>query len=243
MLQKLPAWVGFGAFVLAFAAGSLNVFTLESALHQAVTHQSGNSSSMMLALSLGRLGLAGRFLGLILAFVAGSVLSGFIIRDYHLRLGRRYGASLMIESAVILVALALVGRAPFAAQLLLAAASGLQNAMATTYSGAVVRTTHLTGVYTDLGVLLGNRLAGIPIPGRKLRLLSGILAGFLLGGLVNGLLYPRVGDAVLFLPAAITGSIGLGYYAYRRRHLDGPHGRSPDGPSALPGDPDGGVTR
>ena len=80
MLQKLPAWVGLGAFVLAFAAGSMNVFTLESALHQAVTHQSGNSSSMMLAPSLGRLGLAGRFLGVILGFFAGSVLSGFIIR-------------------------------------------------------------------------------------------------------------------------------------------------------------------
>lgn len=220
MLQKLPAWVGAGAFILAFAAGAINVFTLESVMHQAVTHHSGSSSSMMLAVSLGNFDLALRLLALIVAFVGGSVLSGYIIRDYHLRLGRRYGVSLMLESAAILAAWALVGPCPLAAQLLLSAASGLQNAMATTYSGAVVRTTHMTGIYTDIGVLLGNRLAGIPMPKRKLRLLSGILAGFLLGGLACGLLYQAIGNAVLAVPATITAVLGIVYYAYRRLHLE-----------------------
>lgn len=227
MLQNLPAWVGVGAFILAFAAGSMNVFTLESVMHQAVTHHSGSSSSMMLALSFGKFGIAFHLLALILAFVVGSVLSGFIIRDYHLRLGRRYGVSLMIESAAILAAWSVVGPCPFAAQLLLSAASGLQNAMATTYSGAIVRTTHMTGIYTDIGVLIGNRLAGIPMPKRKLRLLSGILAGFLLGGFASGLLYPWIGNAVLALPAVITGALGISYYAYRRLHLEASATRTP----------------
>ncbi len=238
-MHRLPAWVGLGSGVLAFTAGTMNVFTLESALHQAVAHHSGSSSSMMLALSLGHYGLALRFLAIILAFVAGSVLSGFIIRDYHLRLGRRYGVSLMIESACILVAWSLASERPFATQLLLAGASGLQNAMATTYSGAVVRTTHLTGIYTDIGVIVGNRLAGIRSQPGKLRLLAGILAGFLLGGLANSLLFPYLGNGVLAIPAAITGTLGFGYWVYRQLYLK-PRGQvadTPAGDGAAPGAP------
>ena len=155
----------------------------------------------------------------ITAFVAGSTLSGFIIRDSHLKLGRRYGVSLLIESAAILAAWAVFDRGPFIGLLLLSAASGLQNALATTYSGAVVRTTHLTGIFTDIGVLVGNRLAGIPMPDRKLRLLTDILAGFLLGGLTGGLLFPVLGNAVLVVPALISGGTGMLYFMYRRFFL------------------------
>jgi uncharacterized membrane protein YoaK (UPF0700 family) len=215
MLSKLPAWVGLGALLLAFSAGAVNVFVLESALHQSVTHHSGSASSLALALAQGGYAKAAYFLVLILAFVAGSILSGFLIRDYHLKLGRRYGLSLMIESLAICLAWALFKRAPYASLLLLSGASGLQNALATTYSGAIIRTTHLTGIFTDIGVLLGNRMAGIAMPEKKLKLLSTILFGFLLGGLASGLLYPALDSAVLALPAFITGGIGISYFLYR----------------------------
>lgn len=217
MHEKLPAWVGAGAFTLAFSAGVVNVFTFESVLHQSVTHHSGSASVMMLALAQGRWELAGRFAALILAFLFGSVLSGAVIRDYHLRLGRRYGLCLMAESLAILAAWSMFQRLPGLAQLILAAASGLQNALATTYSGAVIRTTHLTGVFTDLGVALGNSLAGIAVSKRKVELLLAILAGFLAGGFTSGLLYPRWGSAVLAIPAAFTGFAGLAYFIYRHR--------------------------
>lgn len=35
---------------------------------------------------------------------------------------------------------------------------GLQNAMMSTYSGAVIRTTHVSGMFTDLGIFLGHFL-------------------------------------------------------------------------------------
>jgi uncharacterized membrane protein YoaK (UPF0700 family) len=41
---------------------------------------------------------------------------------------------------------------------MLAMACGMQNAMTTRYSGAVVRTTHLTGMFTDMGLLIGHML-------------------------------------------------------------------------------------
>merc|ERR1719401_1610209 len=39
---------------------------------------------------------------------------------------------------------------------LCAAACGLQNGMATSYSGAVIRTTHVTGIATDIGLICGR---------------------------------------------------------------------------------------
>lgn len=222
MLSKLPAWVGTGAFLLAFCAGGVNVFVLESVVRQAATHHSGSSSSMVLALARGDYSLSLHFLLLILAFVAGSTLSGFVIRDSHLKLGRRYGVSLLVESSAILTAWAVFDASPVAGQMLLSGASGLQNALATTYSGAVVRTTHLTGIYTDIGVLLGNRLAGIPMPKRKLKLFLYILSGFLGGGFLGGILYGSLGNAVLAVPACISGALGLAYFVYRNYFQQAP---------------------
>jgi len=216
MLSKLPAWIGVGGFSLAFAAGSTNVFVLESVLHQAATHHSGTSSNIMVALSKGDYSLALHLFLLVFAFTAGSVLSGFIIRDSHLTLGRRYGISLLMESLAILIAWRVFDTSPFTGVLLLSIASGLQNALATTYSGAVIRTTHLTGIFTDIGILFGNRLAGIPMPARKLRLLTDILSGFLSGGLVSAFLLPHLGNAVLAFPAALSGGLGSSYFIYRR---------------------------
>ena len=42
-------------------------------------------------------------------------------------------------------------------------ACGLQNSMVATYSGAVIRTTHLTGLTSDMGAAIGNWLAGRPV--------------------------------------------------------------------------------
>ena len=39
-------------------------------------------------------------------------------------------------------------------------ACGLQNALTTSYSGAVVRTTHLSGIITDIGNVLGMACRG-----------------------------------------------------------------------------------
>jgi len=227
MLSALPGWIGLGAFSLAFAAGSTNVFVLESVLHQAATHHSGTSSNMMIALSRGDYILALQLFLFILAFVSGSILSGFIIRDSHLTLGRRYGISLLMESLAILIAWRIFDGNPFGGQLLLCTASGLQNALATTYSGAVIRTTHLTGIFTDIGILFGNYLAGIPMPERKLRMLTDILSGFLLGGLAGALLWPVIGNAVLAIPATISGGLGALYFIYRRLQKRGAHSPVP----------------
>ena len=100
-------------------------------------------------------------------------------------------------------------------------ACGLQNAMVSTYSGAVIRTTHISGMFTDLGIFLGHTLRGLPVDSRRLRLCFLVISGFLVGGIVGAVAFQRLNYAALFIPAALTAITSLAYGTYllrNRRH-------------------------
>jgi uncharacterized membrane protein YoaK (UPF0700 family) len=97
---------------------------------------------------------------------------------------------------------------------LAACACGLQNAMVSTYSGAMVRTTHVSGIVTDLGIALGHLLRGLPTEGRKVELWLLLLGGFIGGGVLGARLFQRQAYDALYLPAALTGFAGLVYTGF-----------------------------
>jgi uncharacterized membrane protein YoaK (UPF0700 family) len=132
-----------------------------------------------------------------------------------LRLGRRYGVALAFEAALLVAAVTLFERGSFAGPLLAAVAIGLQNAMATTYSGALVRTSHVSGMFTDLGIMLGHALRSLPVARRRLALCVLVIACFFAGGVGGALLFDAIGYRSLYVPAALTGAAGFGYFAYR----------------------------
>jgi uncharacterized membrane protein YoaK (UPF0700 family) len=105
-----------------------------------------------------------------------------------------------------------------AGPLLAAMACGLQNAMTTTYSGAVIRTSHLSGMFTDLGIMLGHAVRGMPLGRRRLALCVVIISFFFVGGLLGAWMFTRFDYGALYLPAVLTGLTGLGYGIYRHRH-------------------------
>lgn len=220
MISKLPDWVGAGAWLLAFVAGMVNVVGFLSFEHQAVTHLTGTTSMLGAALAEGRWEAAGHLGMMILAFLTGAGLSGMIIQDSTLRLGRRYGVALILESVFLCVAVVLLRRQQVAGTWLAACACGLQNAMATTYSGSVIRTTHLSGMFTDLGIFLGHWLRGLAVDGRRLRISILIITAFLTGGVAGAAAFHRLGYDTLLIPSAITGLAGTGYgiMRFRRRH-------------------------
>ncbi|MFC7735744.1 YoaK family protein [Roseomonas sp. GCM10028921] len=84
---------------------------------------------------------------------------------------------------------------------LLCSLMGLQIATVTKISGSRIRTTHMTGVVTDLGIELGKLLYWNRMPGgvavradrAKLRLLLAILTGFMLGGVAGAVAFSRLG--------------------------------------------------
>ena len=214
MAERLATWVWVGAAALASVAGIVNVVGFLGFQQQAVTHLTGNTSLLGAALVAGDAGTAIGLAAMLAAFVAGSMLSGLIVQDSTLRLGRRYGVALSIESLMLLAAVPLFRQQHLAGPILAAMACGLQNAMATTYSGALVRTSHVSGMFTDLGIMLGHLLRGLPLARRRLALCSLVISFFFAGGVVGALLFARIGYAALYLPAILTGCTGLGYFAY-----------------------------
>jgi len=218
MLTKLPDWVWVGFWLLAFVAGIVNVVGLLGFQHQAITHLTGNTSLLSEALARLDYIAALHFLSLIGAFMAGTAISGFIIQDSTLQLGRRYGIALLLVSLLLFISVPLLSHENSLGMYTAACACGLQNAMVSTYSGAVVRTTHLSGMFTDLGIFLGHALRGVPVDAKRLRLCIVVISGFLCGGIAGTLAFNVLSYSALLIPATLTAlaSIAYGIYHYRR---------------------------
>lgn len=218
MITRLPPWVLLGGLVLSFIGGMVNAGGYLSFYHQAVTHMTGTTTLLGIAFATGDVREVMKFGSVALSFLVGAALSGMIVRESTLRLGRRYGIALCVESAMLLAATPLMARNHESGLWLAAAACGLQNAMASSYSGAVVRTTHVSGLYTDLGMFFGQWLSGIAQDARRVRLYVVLVFGFLGGGVVTAWLFPRFGEYSLLAPAVLTGLVGTAYAVYRHRH-------------------------
>lgn len=91
----------------------------------------------------------------------------------------------------------------FAAGLLFA--MGMQNALVSVISGSVVRTTHLTGMFTDLGIDLSAWVNGAMNPALRARLLlrSAIILSFLSGGIAGGVAFLHLSYAAFYFPAGL----------------------------------------
>ncbi|WP_199097977.1 YoaK family protein [Dyella sp. ASV21] len=219
MLRQLPRWAWFGGGLLALIAGCINAVGYLCFRHQPITHLTGTSTEFGLALArldggeIVHWGLA------IASFLAGAVLSGYIVQQSTLKLGRRYGVVLMLESALLFAATPLIRDAHDLGLYLASAACGLQNAMVSTYSGATFRTTHLSGIFTDLGIYLGQRLRGLEVDMLRVHVCLLVASHFIVGATLGTLGFLHWQERVLLLPAAITGVVGLSYAIYRHRHL------------------------
>lgn len=160
----------------------------------------------------------------ILFFFLGSFVSSLLV-EIITRKNKRlvYIIPIIIES-VILYTIAFVGHSYMIdygniVALSLLFAMGLQNSLVTRISDAVVRTTHLTGLFTDLGIELSqlffykteehkNKLTSTI----RLRLL--IIFFFFFGGIIGGVFYTSLEMYVFIIPATLL-VIGLLYDGIR----------------------------
>lgn len=98
---------------------------------------------------------------------------------------------------------------------------GMQNALVTVISGSVVRTTHLTGMFTDLGIDLSTLLhdgSKVPHLGRRITLRLVIICCFLLGGICGGYLFKLFRYHTFYFPAGIL-CLVMFYDIFRFRAL------------------------
>lgn len=220
MISKLQKWVWLGAAALSFSSGLINVIALSGFAHKAATHMTGVVSVLSISLSKNDFPASLQTFLILLSFFAGAFISGVIIRDGQLKMGRRYGFALGLESCFLfLSAYGFINHSIFG-EYFACAAAGLQNALASTYSGTIVRTTHLTGILTDLGALTGNKAHGLPVDTKRFKLLSIILGSFMAGGYLGSLAYFRWNAWAMLIPAVLIGFSAVGYEFFRRGMKD-----------------------
>ena len=218
MINKLPKWVEVGGFFLALCAGSINAIGLLGFKHQAVSHLTGTSTFLALEIAHRNSAETIHLLLVMASFVAGAAFSGVLIGNTALKLGRRYSLALTIECALLLISMWYLNRNSLTGHFFASAACGLQNAMTSTYSGAVVRTTHVSGLFTDLGIIFGLKLRGVPIDKRRVILYCTLIAGFIVGGIAGAIAFDLLRFSAMLLPAALAALLAVSYWIYWHRN-------------------------
>ena len=209
-----------GAVLLTGNAGFINAVGL-GFFHSPISHMSGAVSSLGLEVAGAGWSDARATVSIVAGFLVGAILSGVLIGAWRLIPGRQYGVALMVEGFLLALATVAMANGSRLALPLAAVALGLQNAMASSYCGFMIRTTHVTGTVTDIGVMLGHWIRHREVDLWKLRFLSVLFGAFAVGGYIGALADRRFGPMILSLPAALTAISGTVYwFAYHRGLVD-----------------------
>lgn len=207
-------------YLMTFNAGAINAGGF-LVLKLYTSHMTGFMSMLADSWVQNDMALVLTAIGALLAFLVGTVVSAVLVNwARHMRLRSAYALPLLLVALMVLM-FGLVGAVtmrwttvftvPLTA-LLLAFTMGVQNATLTKMSRATIRTTHMTGVVTDLGIELGkmlfwkraHRKAGEPRHANwtRVRLFGGLLLMFLGGGLAGAWGFQRWGF-VCVIPLAL----------------------------------------
>lgn len=195
-------------YALAFVAGAINAGGF-LAVAQYTSHMTGIVSAAADHLALGAYGPVLDALGALLSFLSGAACTAIMVNHARRRgLASEYALPLLLE-AVLLLAFGVLGARLAAVDglfvpatvMLLCFMMGLQNALVTKLSHAEIRTTHMTGIVTDIGIELGKLLywnadAGRPRVGAnrgRLAMLCTLLLCFFAGGAIGAYGFTTIG--------------------------------------------------
>lgn len=221
--------------VMAFQGGVINIGAF-MACHQFASHVTGFAT--LFGLEIARLNYQ-QAIGVLLVpvlFLIGSIGSGLLV-DIRVKLGKKpkyyivFGVMLLLNLVVVVGGVeGIFGEygEPFGhfrdyvLLALLCLMSGLQNGTVTSVSKAVVRTTHLTGLVTDLGIGLAramnrSKLGATGVEDARANLMRiGLIASFIAGSVGGGFLFPATGFRGFFLPVAISGALFVVTFYFQR---------------------------
>jgi uncharacterized membrane protein YoaK (UPF0700 family) len=194
---------------LAFVAGAANAGGF-LAVGQYTSHMTGIVSSVADNLALGEVGLVVAGLSALVAFLSGAATSAILINWGRRRRAQSVYAMPLLLEAALLLCFGLIGSTLEHHHVLFVSATvgvlcfvmGLQNAIITKVSRAEIRTTHVTGLVTDIGIELGKLIYWNAADGdtpdvradrRKLALLASLLGMFFVGGVAGALGFRHFG--------------------------------------------------
>lgn len=216
--QKFVLWNS-----LAFQAGFVNIGGL-LACHRFVTHTTGFATHFGAEMAQGHYGIALSIISVPLFFLTGSCISAFFTdRRRILKMAPNYSILFLFMFLCYALVTALGSHhwfGEFGAELsmnddyflmgLLSLTSGLQNAMITSISNSVVRTTHLTGLTTDLGIGLVRIASSQTGQQQRIQELKatlmrvGIIVSFIFGSWMGASLFFKYHYYGFLIPLSIT---------------------------------------
>jgi len=147
-------------------------------------------------------------------FFSGAVLSGLLIGQSKYKTTPNYGYALLINSALLTIATIFSFIQSEISILLAAIACGLQNALVASYRGLQIRTTHVTGTVTDLGVHVAQKIKNKTPWSWQGNVLIVLFLGFIIGGIIGIFAYRIFPNWSLIFPAAISLTLG-GLYLHQ----------------------------
>jgi uncharacterized membrane protein YoaK (UPF0700 family) len=202
---------------LAAIAGALNAAGFQATGFFSA-NMTGNVSALSDHVGLAQFGLAWVFCFLVIVFISGAFVSGLLIEAGRNRGVRAiYAYSITLE-AILLVLLGFadlslpINQSGSVLVLGLSFVMGLQNAATTRISNARIRTTHVSGMATDIGLGLAAALSNSPLRSEaieRLRLYGSTIVAFLLGGVAGVAIYLTIGGWLLILCGATLVAIAL----------------------------------
>jgi uncharacterized membrane protein YoaK (UPF0700 family) len=201
--------------ILAFVAGAINAGGF-LAVGYYTSHMSGIVSSIADFLVLHRWAAALISALSVFSFFSGAVTSSLLINWARRKgLHSEFALTLMLE-AVLLLLFGLLAWEIEVTVALLCFTMGLQNSLITKISHAEIRTTHVTGIVTDLGIECGRFLfertthTEARFHLKKVILLGRLLAGFLLGGITGALVFKWAGFITVLPFSLLLALIAIG---------------------------------
>ena len=192
------------------------------ALGTHTSHMTGILSSAADDLALGAIDAALDCAGALLAFLAGAACCAIMVNFARRRnLHSEFALPLLLE-AMLLLAFGVLGTQLQAIDVIVLPATvmllcfmmGLQNAVITKLSNAEIRTTHMTGIITDLGIEAGkaaywNRddqaVPRVTADWKRMRILLALVSSFFAGAVAGAFGFKFIGfGATLPLAAVLT---------------------------------------
>ncbi len=200
------------ASLLSFVAGIVNVGGF-LAVQQLTTNVTGHFAFFVDEIFKLNFWQGAVYFFYIFFFFLGSFVSNLIVEVISKRSDRwNFIIPIIIESLILFILAVfgqfLVSQNPNLLACSLLFAMGLQNSMVTSISNATVRTTHLTGLFTDLGIEL-SQLFFYKQKEQKDKLYASIklrltiITFFFLGGILSGVLYSTLKLYVLAIAATM----------------------------------------
>lgn len=218
--------------LLAFQGGYINIGGLLT-IHLFVSHVTGFSAHFSEALINANYLQAFYFVLVPFFFLLGSIFSSLFTEIKKSQNQSPRYLIIMLTLFFIFLIVSLIGNLglfgnfgeeftnfrDFLLLVLLAFSCGSQNALFSHYSKSIIRTTHLTGITTDLGIGISKFFISKDILEGKLnRIRIEIIIFFIFGSILGSLIFPKIQFLAFLLPSMISLFIGIRLFVSREKN-------------------------